>query len=123
VGERRILIVEDEDVARILYKRLLDRMPLHYDMVATLKDARRRMADTDHYDLLVTDLRLPDGRGTEILGEFHRRFPESKVLIVTGSLEMPPSVPSTPEVPGTEWIFKPFEIEDFIAALKRLLTL
>ena len=98
-------------------------MPLHYDMVATLKDARRRMADTDHYDLLVTDLRLPDGRGTEILGEFHRRFPESKVLIVTGSLEMPPSVPSTPEVPGTEWIFKPFEIEDFIAALKRLLTL
>ena len=123
MGDPRVLIVEDEDVARVLYKRLLDRMPLRYDMVTTLEDARRRMAEADRYDLLVTDLRLPDGRGTEILGEFHRKFPEAKVLIITGSLEMPPSVPSTPEVPDAEWIFKPFEIEDFTAALKRLLLL
>ena len=123
MGERRILIVEDEDVARVLYKRLLDRMPLRYDMVTTLEDARRRMAEADRYDLLVTDLRLPDGRGTEILGEFHRKFSKAKVLIITGSLEMTPSVPATPEVSGAEWIFKPFEIEEFTTALKRLLSL
>jgi DNA-binding NtrC family response regulator len=123
VGERRILVVEDEDITRVLYKRLLDRMPLRYDMVSTLKEARRLVSETARYELLVTDIRLPDGRGTDILDEFHKKYPKAKVLIITGSPHTASLGPPTPEIPGTEWIFKPFEIEEFTAALKRLLSL
>jgi DNA-binding NtrC family response regulator len=115
------LIVEDEEIARLLYKRLLDRMPVRYDIVSSIGDAQRRIAEADGYDLLVTDLRLPDGRGTDLLEEFHRRFPQARVLIITGSPELSPSATVPDVLPGTEWLFKPFELEDFNGALQRLL--
>ncbi len=121
MGQGRLLIVEDEEIARLLYKRLLDRMPVRYDIVSSIGDAQRRIAEADGYDLLVTDLRLPDGRGTDLLEEFHRRFPQARVLIITGSPELSPSATVPDVLPGTEWLFKPFELEDFNGALQRLL--
>ena len=121
MGQGRVLIVEDEEVARVLYMRLLDRLTLRYDIVTTLQEARRRIAEADAYDLLVTDLRLPDGRGTDLLEEFHRRFPRARVLIITGSPEMSRSAAVPDVLSGTEWLFKPFEIEEFNGALRRLL--
>ena len=121
MGQGRLLVVEDEEVARLLYKRVLDRMSLRYDIAATLADAQRRISESDGYDLLVTDVRLPDGRGTDLLEPFLHRFPQARVLVVTGSPEMSSKAAVANIFPGTEWLFKPFELEELEGALTRLL--
>jgi DNA-binding NtrC family response regulator len=117
----RILIVEDEEITRTLYKRLLDRLAYPYDMVSSIQEARKEIASKDGYTLLVTDMRLPDGHGTDILVEFRARNPAAKVLIVTGSPELPSfEMKSRPGEDGAEWLFKPFELDDFIEVVTRL---
>ena len=122
MGRKRILIVEDEEVARNLYRRLLARLPALFDMVTTLKEARNQLAGAENYDVLVTDMRLPDGRGSDVAEEFRRKNPKGRILIITGSPESYSSSKLGDIVPGAEWLFKPFEIDDFTKTLERLLS-
>lgn len=120
---KRLLIIEDEEIARTLYKRLLAQMDCQYDLAPSLADARRFIAASPGYDLLITDVRLPDGRGTDLVSGFHERFPGAKILVITGSPELNPSAGVSAElsVPA-EWLYKPFELDDFTGAVKRLLN-
>lgn len=120
MATKRILIVEDEEIARVLYKRLLDRMSHRYEIVSSIAEARGCMAKAGAYDLLVTDVRLPDGRGPELLPDFHAKYPAARMLVITGSPDLSDKEEPYP-VPGVERIYKPFEIEEFTGALERLL--
>lgn len=120
---KRLLIIEDEEIARTLYKRLLGQMGVDFDIAASLGDAREFLSSAALYDLLVTDVRLPDGRGTDIVDDFHAKHPRAKILIVTGSPDLSPAQDDSQKlsVPA-EWLYKPFELDDFTGAVKRLLA-
>lgn len=120
--KKRLLIVEDEEIARTLYKRLLSGMGFDFDIVPSVTDGRKMIASANVYDLLVTDVRLPDGRGTDLIGEFHGRFPQGKVLVVTGSPELTLEDNEERMAFPAEWLYKPFELDDFTGAVKRLLS-
>ena len=115
-------MIDDEEVARRLYRRLMARFQAQYDIVSSLEEARRCLATSETYDLLVTDMRLPDGRGSDFAVEFRRKFPQGRVLIITGSPETISSAKPDQIAPGAEWLFKPFELEDFTRVLERLLS-
>jgi DNA-binding NtrC family response regulator len=114
-----VLVVEDEVINRSLYKRLLDRVGCSYDMASTLEEARRWISEREYYDLLITDLRLPDGHGTEILEEFRQKFTKARLLMITGSPMVP--IALNPKDFGAECIYKPFELDEFLETVTRLL--
>jgi DNA-binding NtrC family response regulator len=120
VRQKKILIVEDEDVARTLYRRLLDQRGISYDMAVSAEDARRQMNGAT-YEALATDMRLPDGNGADLAVEFHRNQPQAGILIITGSPNPVFSAQLKDVVPEAQWLFKPFEIEDFIQNIERLI--
>ena len=64
----RILVVDDEADLRELLEITLLKMGLDVDCAATLREARRYVADNS-YDLVLTDMRLPDGLGLELVRE------------------------------------------------------
>ncbi|MEW6371097.1 MAG: sigma-54 dependent transcriptional regulator [Pseudomonadota bacterium] len=64
----RILVVDDEADLRDLLEITLLKMGLDVDCAATLREARRRVADNS-YALVLTDMRLPDGLGLELVRE------------------------------------------------------
>ncbi|KQQ87441.1 sigma-54 dependent transcriptional regulator [Massilia sp. Leaf139] len=64
----RILVVDDEADLRELLEITLLKMGLDVDCAATLREARRQVADNS-YDLVLTDMRLPDGLGLELVRE------------------------------------------------------
>jgi CheY-like chemotaxis protein len=69
----RILLVEDHEPARTALTRLLVRR--HYRVTATdCLAAARRLADQEKFDLLISDIGLPDGTGYELMAEFRDRF-------------------------------------------------
>jgi two-component system response regulator DevR len=80
----RVLLVDDHEVVRQGLKALVDAQD-GLDVVgeaATAAEAVRRVGFDDP-DVVVMDVRLPDGSGVEACREIRERFPEVKVLMLT----------------------------------------
>src|SRR3970040_1852516 len=60
----------------------LGRMGLRCDTASTLADARRQLAG-NRYDLCLTDMRLPDGSGIELVAEISHDHPHTPVAMIT----------------------------------------
>lgn len=80
----RILLVDDHEVVRKGLKSLLDAQD---DMevvgeAGTVADAIKRVG-FDEPELVVLDVRLPDGSGVEACREIRQRFPDVNVLMLT----------------------------------------
>jgi len=78
----RILVVEDEPALRELYSEIVADAGWRADAVATLRDALATF-DRELYDVVLTDLRLPDGEGTELLRHVRAHDPEVEVVLIT----------------------------------------
>ncbi len=80
------LIVDDEADIRELVELTLMRMGLKTAAAATVAEARR-LLDAQRFDLCITDMRLPDGRGLELVRDYHDKLPIA-VITAYGNAEM-----------------------------------
>lgn len=116
---KKILIVEDEEVIRRLCGRLLSKTERQLILVESVGEAFEVIKE-NQLDLLVTDLRLPDGHGVDVIKCFKAKFPEKKAIIITGS-PTPEDRLSQIEGLDVECIFKPFEPPVLEAAVRKAL--
>jgi two-component system response regulator PilR (NtrC family) len=79
---RSALIVDDERDIRELLVLTLGRMGIRVDTAADIASARSQLA-AEKYDLCLTDMRLPDGNGLEIVSHISQRFPDTPVAMIT----------------------------------------
>ncbi|MGN0862933.1 MAG: sigma-54-dependent transcriptional regulator, partial [Stenotrophomonas koreensis] len=86
---RTALIVDDERDIRELLVLTLGRMGLRISTAANLAEAREQLA-VHRYDLCITDMRLPDGNGIELVHEIARNHPSTPVAMITafGSMDL-----------------------------------
>lgn len=78
----RVLVVDDEADLRELLEITLVRMGLDVDSAETLKEARAFFAQND-YALVLTDMRLPDGLGLELVREVTASNKSTPIAVVT----------------------------------------
>jgi two-component system response regulator PilR (NtrC family) len=78
----RILIVDDEADLRELLEITLVRMGLDVDSAADLQEARARLEQAE-YALVLTDMRLPDGMGIELVREIVANHRQTPVAVIT----------------------------------------
>jgi CheY-like chemotaxis protein len=85
VGQRTILIVDDEVEIRDALAEILTGARHRVVAVASGREALERMA-IEHYDAIITDIRMPDIDGRALYQEIERRWPRrtSRVVFVTG---------------------------------------
>ncbi len=85
---QRALIVDDEPDIRELLEITLGRMKLDTRSARNVKEAREWLA-REPFDLCLTDMRLPDGTGLEIVQHIQQRHPQVPVAMITayGSLD------------------------------------
>src|SRR5688572_10554464 len=79
---RSALVVDDERDIRELLVLTLGRMGLRVDTAADLVSARAQLAQAS-YDLCLTDMRLPDGSGQELIEHIAQRYSETPVAMIT----------------------------------------
>ena len=79
---RSALVVDDERDIRELLVMTLSRMGLRCDTASSVGDARAQLAHNS-YDLCLTDMRLPDGSGMEIVAEISQKHPNTPVAMIT----------------------------------------
>ncbi|MCS7032652.1 MAG: response regulator [Phycisphaerae bacterium] len=109
-GRPRLLIVDDEpDVLSLLRDALVPRIDCTVSTAATLAEARQRLAD-ESVDLLLTDLKLPDGDGLSLVPELREKHPAAGAMVITGN----PSVQGAVEAlraGAVDFVTKPFSID------------
>ncbi|SNR24621.1 response regulator transcription factor [Puniceibacterium sediminis] len=116
----RVLLVEDtRDVAEAIVIRL-ERAGMACDMAGTLDEARGYV-DVQGYDVIVLDINLPDGIGTELLQELRARGLRTPVIMLTALFSVDDRV-SALNLGADDYLVKPFdqrELEARIHALYR----
>src|SRR5437016_3618623 len=82
MSRQRILLIEDDKVDQMAFKRLQndDKFPYDFVIAGSLTDAKKLLA-SEKFDIIVTDYLLGDGTGLEVLA-FVQEIP---VVITTGS--------------------------------------
>jgi len=78
----RVLVVDDEADLRELLEITLVRMGLDVDSAETLREARVFLSQND-YALVLTDMRLPDGLGLELVREVTASSKSTPIAVVT----------------------------------------
>lgn len=110
-----ILVVEDEAIIRQSVCRLLQRHQYDVTDVDSLDAAKAH--DLSRFDLIISDLRLPGGMGTELV-ELAGTTP---VLIMTSYASLRSAVDAM-KMGAVDYIAKPFDHEEMLRAVKRILT-
>ena len=84
----RVLVVDDEADIRELLDLTLARMGISTDLAASVAEARKFL-EQQRYQLCLTDMRLPDGEGLEIVRLIGERYGETPVAVITafGSMQ------------------------------------
>jgi len=118
-GRHRILLVEDDKLERMNLTLVLGREGFDLDVAANAAEAYALLAH-EHYELVLTDIGLPDGSGLEILQAAKRADAGTKVVLVTGSQSS--MTPEAARVGGAEsLILKPFALATILATVRDLM--
>lgn len=116
---RAVLLVEDETAIRSLVQRLLERQGYQVTSVANGGAATRAMSDPCQFDLLITDMRLPEASGAELAGAFRQLCPEAPILFISG---FPNHDLERQCIAGRSgFLAKPFSSKDLFGSLEALL--
>jgi two-component system response regulator PilR (NtrC family) len=78
----RVLVIDDEEDIRELLDMTLARMGLSADCAGTVAEAKR-LLQKERYRLCLTDMRLPDGEGLEIVRLISAEHGETPVAVIT----------------------------------------
>jgi PAS domain S-box-containing protein len=84
VVSRRVLLVEDHPDSREFMQALIESGGHTVTTAFNLADAVARMDKDPPYDVLVTDIGLPDGTGWEVIEAARAKYPNIRVGVVTG---------------------------------------
>jgi two-component system OmpR family response regulator len=104
---KHVLLVEDDPDVRALLTEILDEAGFGVTDVRTFADARH-LVDGEGIDLVVTDVVLPDGRGTELAQYAERRG--LRTLVLTGNVDRMQEL----ALRDREYLAKPFRSRDLL---------
>jgi len=119
VGAGRVLVVDDEEDIRTLAAEILREGGYDVETAEGGPDAVARM-EHSHFDLLLTDLGMPDMSGWEVARACRERRPGIRVLLLTGwGATLDPAEVKRNGIDRT--MQKPFHLRDLLAAAHDLL--
>ncbi len=114
-----VLIVDDEPDLLDLVEITLVRMGLNVDRACDVAQAMARLAE-HHYDLCLTDMRLPDGNGLDIVHRIGQDWPALPVAVITafGSAE---NAVAALKAGAFDYLSKPVSLEQLRALVRTAL--
>ncbi len=116
-----VLIIDDEPLMRISISDALKAEGYNIASAATGSEGVKAIKDTS-YDVVITDLRLPEVDGVQILKTCKQISPHTKVLMITAYGSVDTAVEAM-RIGAYDYITKPFSMDELILTVKRLIEL
>jgi two-component system, NtrC family, response regulator PilR len=119
--DQRVLVVDDEPDIRELLELTLAKMGLGVDSAGSIADAKQRLGAA-HYQLCLTDMRLPDGEGLDLVRYIAGLAGDLPVAVITayGSAE---NAVAALKAGAFDYVSKPVGLEQLRTLVKSALSL
>jgi two-component system response regulator PilR (NtrC family) len=117
----RVLVVDDEADIRELLDLTLVRMGLSVDCAGTVAEAKKFL-EREPYGLCLTDMRLPDGEGLEIVREIGAHYGQTPVAVITAFGSADNAVAAL-KAGAFDYLAKPLALDQLRALVKSALNL
>jgi ATP-dependent Lon protease len=117
--QARVLIVDDEEIARKNLAHILSKE--HYEVV-TSPDAEQglRELQTSEFDVVLTDLRMGRVSGMDLLDAVRKRYPETRVVLVTGFATVQSAIEAMKKG-AFHYITKPYKLDEVRETVRQAL--
>ncbi len=115
LNNTQILVVDDEPDLRTLYELTLLREGFRVDAAGSLKEALQ-LLDQRRFDVVITDMRLPDGLGLEVLARLKAEQRTERCVVITayGSAE---NAVECLKAGAFDYLTKPVDLKQFRAVI------
>ena len=114
-----ILIVEDDLTFSLMLKTWLGKKGFQADTVSNIARARRELTDK-HYDIILSDLRLPDEDGIALLNWMRRKDIAIPLIIMTGYADIQSAVQAM-KCGANDYISKPVQPDQLLKKIQEAL--
>ncbi|MBP42865.1 MAG: sigma-54-dependent Fis family transcriptional regulator [Deltaproteobacteria bacterium] len=109
MDQKRALIIDDEPDIRELLEITLGRMNIHTRPAADVKSAKA-LLDENEFDFCLTDMKLPDGNGIDLVQHISDNFPHLPVAMITAHGAMESAVDAL-KAGAFDFVSKPIHLE------------
>lgn len=115
----RILLAEDEQAMREYLARALERSG--YEVVAVDRGTEAApLLEREHFDLLLTDIVMPEMDGIELARHCSKVSPRTEVMFITGFSGV--ALRAGQSMPQAKVLSKPFHLKDLVLEVERMFT-
>ncbi|WP_435139397.1 sigma-54-dependent transcriptional regulator [Formosa sp. A9] len=116
---KSILLIEDDVAFSNMLKRFLEKHKYDVTLTYGFEDAKTLINKND-YDLIFTDLRLPDGDGLELLRMVKQKNESTPVVLMTSYAEVSTAVTAMKQG-AIDYISKPFNQDEVLHVIQNAL--
>jgi DNA-binding NtrC family response regulator len=116
----RILVIDDDPGLSEVILLLLSREGYAAERAGTLKAGLQKI-EAAEVDLVVTDLKLPDGTGLDAIRMIRERHPGVPIIMITSYSSMESAIAAL-RAGAVDYIIKPFDNDEFLHAIDRALA-
>ncbi len=117
-----ILVVDDHEIMREVICQILEDAGHNVRFAAEGHEALRKLSCA-HFDLVVTDIVMPEMDGIELIGELRRRFPATRIIAMSGGGERFPTndgLAIARRLGAGASLNKPFVADELLEAVEEL---
>lgn len=115
LSNAQILVIDDEPDLRTLYELTLLREGYRVDTAGSVQEAMQAI-NTQRFDVVITDMRLPDGLGTEILNHMKSVQRPERCIVITAHGSAENAVESL-KAGAFDYLTKPVDLKQFRSAI------
>ncbi len=117
----KILIVDDEEVIRDTLSTILTEEGYQTATAGDGAEALQKVSD-EHFDLVITDLKMPRMGGMELLEKIKERDANTSVIIITAYGTMESAIQAL-RLGAYDYIVKPLDFDDVLIRIERLMEM
>lgn len=112
-----IWIIDDDKSIRWVFEKALARTDLEFKTFSSVAEALNAL-ERDQPQVVVSDIRMPNGSGLDFLSEIKQKFPDIPVIIMTAYSDLESAVAAF-QGGAFEYLAKPFDVDQAIDVIKR----
>ncbi len=112
-----IWIIDDDKSIRWVFEKALARTDLEYKTFASVPEALAALSKEEP-QVVVSDIRMPNGSGLDFLQEIKQRLPDVPVIIMTAYSDLESAV-SAFQGGAFEYLAKPFDVDQAVEVIRR----